>query len=55
MKKILKKNQIIVTALAILIAVAGYLNHRRKRRKRQTIIHMTVFIHRIIFQMKTVK
>lgn len=27
MKKILKKNQIIVTALAVLIAVAGYLNY----------------------------
>lgn len=60
MKKILKKNQIIVTALAVLIAVAGYLNYtdnlsKKERRKRQTIIHMTVFIHRIILQMKTVK
>ena len=26
MKKIMKKNQIIITSLAILIAVAGYLN-----------------------------
>lgn len=28
MKKILKKNQIIVTALALLIAVAGYINYK---------------------------
>ena len=27
MKKIFKKNQIIVTMLAVLIAVAGYLNY----------------------------
>lgn len=26
MKKIMKKNQVIITSLAILIAVAGYLN-----------------------------
>ena len=26
MKKILKKNQVIITSLAVLIAVAGYLN-----------------------------
>ena len=26
MKKLLKKNQIMITALAIMIAVAGYLN-----------------------------
>ena len=26
MKKIIKKNQVIITSLAILIAVAGYLN-----------------------------
>ena len=28
MKKILKKNQIIITALALMIAVAGYINYR---------------------------
>ena len=26
MKKVIKKNQVIITSLAILIAVAGYLN-----------------------------
>ena len=30
MKKILKKNQFIVTFLAVLIAVAGYLNYSAK-------------------------
>ena len=28
MKRILKKNQIIITALAIMIAVAGYINYK---------------------------
>ena len=28
MKKVLKKNQIIITALAIMIAIAGYINYR---------------------------
>ena len=27
MKKIFKKNQVIITALAIMIAVAGYINY----------------------------
>ena len=31
MKKIIKKNQLIITALAALIAVAGYLNHAEKK------------------------
>ena len=35
MKKILKKNQIIVTALAVLIAVAGYLNYTDNLSKKE--------------------
>ena len=30
MKKILKNNQVIITALAIMIAIAGYLNYVQK-------------------------
>ena len=31
LKKLFKKNQLIITALAALIAVAGYLNHAEKK------------------------
>ena len=33
MKKVIKKNQVIITSLAILIAVAGYLNFTDLRTK----------------------
>lgn len=36
MKKIVRKNQIIITSLAILIAVAGYLNYTEKNVVKQT-------------------
>lgn len=36
MKKIVRKNQIIITSLAILIAVAGYLNYTEKNVLKQT-------------------
>lgn len=36
MRRIVKKNQIIITALAILIAVAGYLNYSEKNMKQLT-------------------
>ena len=36
MKGIIKKNQIIITSLAILIAVAGYLNYTEKSVLNQT-------------------
>ena len=35
MKKIFKKNQVIITALAIMIAVAGYINYSDRRRDRK--------------------
>ena len=28
MKKLIKKNQVIITALAIMIAIAGYINYK---------------------------
>ena len=62
MKKILKKNQIIVTALAVLIAVAGYLNYTdnlsktrmtgRRRRKNGVMIEQHFyFCSRIVLFM----
>lgn len=36
MKKLVRKNQIIITALAILIAVAGYLNYTQRNALNQT-------------------
>lgn len=37
MKKIVKKNQVIITSLAILIAIAGYLNYSKSSVLNQTI------------------
>lgn len=37
MKGIMKKNQIIITSLAILIAIAGYLNYTEKDVKKQSV------------------
>lgn len=41
MKKIFKKNQIIITSLAALIAVAGYLNHVENNEKKLDAVNVT--------------
>lgn len=41
MKKIFKKNQIIITSLAALIAVAGYLNHIENNEKKLDAVNVT--------------
>lgn len=45
MKKILKKNQIIVTALALLIAVAGYINYKDILSKKDNVKEANVTVN----------
>ena len=53
-KKIFKKNQIVITALAILIAVAGYINYadstlKKDGKTESTAVEGEAWLLRIIF------
>ena len=54
MKKLFRKNQFVVTFLAVLIAVAGYLNYannldKSKEVKQVEIIHMNRYTVKMIY------